>query len=192
MNVIGGKQPSELGSTKQEPVGGLLLRAGTEADIEVLLQVERRAAGLLLGHGAYDLFAMHSLSPHNLQNGIAHGILRVADVDGEAVGFALCGQVDGNAHLFEMDVVPEQGRRGIGSALLESVCDEAALRGFRAMTLTTLRDVPWNAPFYAARGFVEMDQAQWGGQLGQIMARERMLGFPMRLRVVMRRPLPGG
>ena len=166
-----------------------LLRAGIDADIAALLEVERRAAALLLGHGAYDLFAMHSLSPENLHEGIAHGILRVAEVGGEAVGFALCGQVDGNAHLFEMDVVPEQGRRGIGSALLESVCGEAAARGSTAMTLTTLRDVPWNAPFYAARGFAEVDEAQWGGQLAQIVARERMLGFPMGLRVVMRREI---
>ena len=164
-----------------------LLRAGTEADIDALLQVERRAAELLLGHGAYDLFAMHALSPQNLQDGIAHGILRVAEVGGQAVGFALCGEIDGHAHLFEMDVVPEYGRRGIGSALLQSTCNEAAVCGFSAMTLTTLRDVPWNAPFYAARGFVELSEEVWGAQLAEIVAHERMLGFPMRLRVAMRR-----
>jgi len=167
----------------------MLLRAGTEADINALLQVERRAAELLLGHGAYDLFAMHSLSPQNLRDGIAYGILHVAEVGGEAVGFALCGEVDGYAHLFEMDVVPEHGRRGIGSALLESVCNEAASRGFSAMTLTTLRDVPWNAPFYSERRFAELSEDKWGKQLAEIVARERMLGFPMQLRVVMERKL---
>lgn len=167
----------------------LLLRAGAEADIDALLQVERRAAQLLLGHGAHDLFAMHSLSSQNLQDGIANGILRVAEVDGEVVGFALCGEIDGCAHLHELDVVPEHGRRGIGSALLESACNEAATRGFSAMTLITLRDVPWNAPFYAARGFTEMAQTQWGIRLAEVVARERMLGFPMQLRVVMRRGL---
>lgn len=168
---------------------GLLLRAGTEADIDALLEVERRAAALLLGHGAYDLFAMHSLSPQNLQDGIARGILHVAEVGGQAVGFALCGEVDRQAHLFEMDVVPEQGRRGVGSALLEAVCSEAEERGFSAMTLTTLRDVSWNAPFYAERQFAELPQEEWGEQLAEIVARERMLGFPMQLRVVMKRKL---
>ena len=169
-----------------------LLRAGTEADIDVLLQVERRAAELLLDHGAYDLFAMHTLSPQNLQDGITQGILQVAEVGGQAVGFALCGEIDGNAHLFEMDVVPEHGRRGIGGALLESTCNEAAVRGFSAMTLNTLRDVPWNAPFYSARGFDELPQDEWGEQLAGLVDRERMLGFPMRLRVVMRRRLDVG
>lgn len=168
---------------------GFQFRAGTEADIDALLEIERRAAALLLGHGAYDLFAMHSLSPQNLLDGIAGGILRVAEIDARAVGFALCAEIDGQAHLFEMDVVPEHGRRGIGSALLESVCSEAAEQGFSAMTLTTLRDVPWNAPFYAARGFAELPQEQWGAQLAGIVARERMLGFPMELRVVMERKL---
>jgi len=170
-------------------VSGHSIRAGREADIEALLEVERRAAALLLGHGAHDLFAMHSLSPVDLEQGLQGGILRLAEVQGQAVGFALCGEVDGHAHLFEMDVVPEYGRRGIGSALLEAVCREAATRGYAAMTLTTLRDVPWNAPFYVKRGFLELAEAGWGEGLREIVDRERMLGFPMRLRVVMRRGL---
>lgn len=166
-----------------------LIRPGRETDIAALLEIERRAAALLLGHGAHDLFAMHSLSQDDLQQGIRSGILRVAEVEGQAVGFALCGEVDGHAHLFEMDVVPEHGRCGIGSALLESVCGEAATRGYAAMTLTTLRNVPWNARFYAGRGFSELAEAEWGQGLCEIVALERMLGFPMQLRVVMRRIL---
>ena len=168
---------------------GCSIRAGCEADVEALLEIERRAATLLLGHDAYDLFAMHSLAPADLLEGVRTGILRVAEVDGLAVGFALCGVVDGHAHLFEMDVVPAHGRRGIGNALLEAVCSEATAHGHAAMTLTTLRDVPWNGPFYAGRGFSELVEAGWGDELREIVARERMLGFPMRLRVVMRRGL---
>ena len=166
-----------------------VIRAAGEADIERLLEVERRAAALLLGLGTHDLLAMHSLSAQDLHDGTTQGILRVADVDGHAVGFALAGQVDGHAHLFEMDVVPGHGRRGIGTALLESVCRHALARGYPSMTLTTLRDVPWNAPFYARRGFVELPEQSWGPELRTIIERERMLGFPMQLRVVMQRRL---
>ncbi len=171
------------------------IRHAREAEIDALLEIERRAAALLLDHGAYDVFAMHSLLPADLLRGIESGILRVAEAGSQPVGFALCGHVGGHSHLFEMDVDPAHGRRGIGSALLEAVCEIAALRGHLAMTLTTLRDVPWNAPFYARRGFVELAEAEWGPELRRIVEKERMLGFPMRLRVVMRRalfPSPGG
>lgn len=164
-----------------------MIRAGRQADIDRLLQVERLAAEVLLGHGAHDLFAMHSLSSIELENGIVNGILRVAEAEGMAIGFALCGRIDDHAHLLEMDVVPEYGRRGIGGALLEAVCEEASRQGYSSMTLTTLRDVPWNAPFYARHGFVELPESSWGPELHEIMRRERMLGFPMHLRVVMQR-----
>lgn len=165
---------------------GLVIRAGGEADIERLLDIERLAASLLLD-GGHGLLAMHSLLYSDIQAGIATGILRVAEVDGLSVGFALCGRVDAHAHLFEMDVVPEHGRRGIGAALLEAVWQEASRQGHPSMTLATLRDVPWNAPFYARHGFVEFPESSWGPQLHEIMRRERMLGFPMHLRVVMQR-----
>jgi len=166
-----------------------LVRPGHEADIATLLEIERRAAALLLGHEAHDLFAMHSLSQEDLLRGACDGGLRVAEMGGEAVGFALFGELDGHAHLFEMDVLPEHGRRGIGGALLEDVCAQARRRDFRAITLTTLRDVPWNAPFYAKHGFSEPIEKEWSQGLREIVVRERMLGFPMRLRVVMRREL---
>ena len=57
------------------------------------------------------------------------------------------------------------------------------------MLLTTLRDVPWNAPFYASEGFVELPLAQCGPQLRATLQQEAALGFPMQLRVAMCCPL---
>lgn len=170
-------------------MAGFVVRKGNDADIGGLPEMERRAAQLLLDRGGLDVFAMHSLSRDDLEAGIHGGFLRVADVDGVAVGFALAGAVDADAHLFEIDVLPEHGRRGIGGALLESICAEAAARGHQAISLVTLRDVPWNAPFYAKHGFVEFDETAWGEQLRGLVGRERLLGFPVELRVTMRRML---
>ena len=166
-----------------------LIRPGRECDIDALLRVEARAVQLLEGHEALAVFAMHAMTRDDLATGMSGGIVQVATVDGDPVGFALVGEVDGQAHLMEMDVDPDHGRRGIGGALLKAACDEAARRGYAAMTLTTLRDIPWNAPFYNRREFSELDEAQWGNELRGIIERERMLGFPMQLRVVMRRNL---
>jgi GNAT superfamily N-acetyltransferase len=59
-------------------------------------------------------------------------------------------------------VVPEHGRQGVGAALLEEVCRVAAARGHPEVTLRTFADVPWNGPFYARHGFIELvDEPDW-------------------------------
>jgi GNAT superfamily N-acetyltransferase len=72
------------------------------------------------------------------------------------VGFAHVLLLDGRWHVEQLVVDPAHGRRGLGAALLEAVCREVASRGGRRVTLRTYADVPWNAPFYARHGFVEL------------------------------------
>jgi ribosomal protein S18 acetylase RimI-like enzyme len=169
---------------------GLVIREGIAADVEPLLAIESRAARLLLEHGGHDLLAMHVLSRDDLLRGVQARLLRVAEIAATPVGFALAGEIDGHAHLYEIDVDPEHGRRGIGSALLASVCEVASALGLQSITLVTLRDVPWNAPFYAGRGFVELADGEWGHELRSLMECERMLGINSESRAVMRRMLP--
>ena len=60
------------------------------------------------------------------------------------------------------------------------------------MTLTTYRDLPWNAPFYARHGFAVVPPAEWSTALAAVAAKEKVT--PGSGRVVMRRalPAPGG
>ncbi|HZU80996.1 MAG TPA: GNAT family N-acetyltransferase [Acidimicrobiales bacterium] len=74
------------------------------------------------------------------------------------VGFACLTVVDGEAHLWQLSVLPSAGRQGRGTALVEAVCDWARQQGLPSVTLTTFRDVAWNAPFYARLGFRETDE----------------------------------
>ncbi|OUC91929.1 GNAT family N-acetyltransferase [Streptosporangium minutum] len=105
------------------------------------------------------------------------------------VGFAMIGWVDGAVHLDQLAVHPDHGRRGVGGRLLEAVCDHAASAGADAVTLTTFRDVPWNGPWYAQRGFDVLDPAEWGPELAALVVHERELGIELAPRVVMRRAL---
>jgi GNAT superfamily N-acetyltransferase len=70
------------------------------------------------------------------------------------VGFARLEVVDGQAHLEQLAVHPDQARRGLGTALVDAAVDWARTQGYGSMTLTTFRDVAWNGPFYARLGFI--------------------------------------
>ncbi|GAA4561535.1 GNAT family N-acetyltransferase [Planotetraspora kaengkrachanensis] len=105
------------------------------------------------------------------------------------VGFAMLGTVDGLAHLEQLAVHPDHGRRGIGTSLLDAACDAAVAAGAAAMTLTTFRDVPWNAPWYAGRGFAVVPAERWGPELTALVRHEHTLGIDMEPRVVMRKDL---
>ncbi|WP_018347566.1 GNAT family N-acetyltransferase [Longispora albida] len=103
-------------------------------------------------------------------------------------GFARVEIVDGLAHLEQLSVHPEHGRRGLGGALVEAACAWAAAEGFPAITLITFADVPWNAPFYARHGFEPLTELTPG--LGELRAHEGELGLDaLGTRVVMRREL---
>ncbi|WP_371780036.1 GNAT family N-acetyltransferase [Streptosporangium subroseum] len=114
---------------------------------------------------------------------------RVLVAGSPPVGFAMFGWIDGSLHLDQLAVHPDHGRQGIGGRLLEAVCDHAASMGCGAVTLTTFRDVPWNGPWYARRGFAVLDPAEWGPELAALVAHERELGIELAPRVVMRRAL---
>lgn len=75
------------------------------------------------------------------------------DTDDRAIGFALCWLRPETLHLRELDVLPAHMRRGLGRGLVEFACARARALDCTSVTLTTFRDVPWNAPLYRRWGF---------------------------------------
>jgi ribosomal protein S18 acetylase RimI-like enzyme len=72
------------------------------------------------------------------------------------VGFAHVMELEGIAHLEQLAVRPASHRQGIGTALVRAAMAEAGRRGYAVISLCTYADVPWNGPFYASLGFVEL------------------------------------
>ncbi|WP_219466996.1 GNAT family N-acetyltransferase [Nonomuraea rhizosphaerae] len=101
-------------------------------------------------------------------------------------GFALIAWVDGNLHLEQLAVHPARMRQGIGGRLMRGVLDHAAAAGAPAVTLTTFRDVSWNAPWYERHGFKVLPEPEWGPELRALVEHERELGIEIAPRVVMR------
>jgi ribosomal protein S18 acetylase RimI-like enzyme len=108
------------------------------------------------------------------------------DGAGRVAGFLVADIVDGNLHVEEVSVDPAAQGAGHGSALLTTAADAARRSGRPAVTLTTFRDVPWNAPFYRRRGYVELAADELGPELAALVGEEAALGLDPSLRVCMR------
>lgn len=172
---------------------GYTIRPAREEELSLLPGIERRAGRLFEGQGLPDsVLAEHTGLPE-LREACAEGRLLVAAApDGSPAGFALAENLEGHAHLEEVDVDPAHARRGLGAALVEAVCAWALARDLPAVTLTTFRDVPWNAPFYARLGFEEIPAAELAPGLVEILADEAARGLERARRVAMRRVLSRG
>jgi GNAT superfamily N-acetyltransferase len=95
----------------------------------------------------------------------------------------------GAAHVEQVSVDPAYAGRGWGRRLLDHVADNARRHGLVAVTLTTFRDVPWNAPYYERCGFRALSEDELGPDLRRLRAAEAAHGLDPALRVCMRRDL---
>ena len=167
------------------------IRLARPEDLPELQRIEREAGTRFKGLGLLDHLLDRTLSLSELAQHQRAERIWVADgQDGKPLGFAVANVLDGLAHLEELDVLPEAGGRGIGTTLVTTACDWAAAHGFPAITLSTFREIPWNAPFYCRLGFRALDARELPRALRGIRAREEQLGIPMTERVIMRRELP--
>lgn len=147
-------------------------------DLPRLVEVNTAAGLLFAAHG----LVLPDDNPTNELLAADHVLVATAP---HPVGFAILNKLDGHAHLAELAVHPDYGRRGIGSALLRRSRVWAEDQGYRSLTLTTFADIPWNAPFYAARGFAEFTESDWGPGLRDQWAAEREAGIMVAPRIAM-------
>ena len=110
-----------------------------------------------------------------------------ADELNRPVGYILVELIGDDAHIEQLSVNPDHARKGLGAGLIDAVALWATGEGIRALTLTTFRDVPWNAPYYARLGFRIVPPGEWTPGVRGIVTAETMHGLGRWQRVVMRR-----
>ena len=156
-------------------------------DLPLLPAIELAAARLLAGHAPESV--LRATTNHEaLSEAQRHGRLWVALADDAPVGFAQVVVIEPTvAHLEEIDVHPEHGRRGLGRRLVMAVCAWAATAGYREVTLTTFRDLPWNMPFYTRLGFEPIPIEELSPALRIVIEDETRRGLDLTRRVAMRR-----
>jgi len=165
------------------------IRPATTEDLPACQDVERAAGRMFIDVGMPDIAAHAPMSLDAMRGYQSDGRAWIADVDGRVVGYVLAEVVDGNGHIEEVSVDPAFGRKGIGRALIERAVEWAAACGHPAVTLTTFRDVPWNAPFYRRCRFVDMAEDELGPEMRAKRTTEAGYGLDPDLRVCMRRSI---
>jgi GNAT superfamily N-acetyltransferase len=163
------------------------IRAPRPEELELLRDIERAAGALFVEVGLADVASHEPESVEALAEYANDGRAWVITDDDVPVGYAIVDIVDGLAHLEQLSVLPDHGRKGLGAALLAHVSAWAQKQPLDAVTLTTFRDIPWNAPFYAKHGFRVLDDAEIGPELRDLRALEARHGLDPAQRVCMRR-----
>lgn len=108
---------------------------------------------------------------------------------GAAIAYILVDVLGVWAHIEQVTVDPDQGRRGIGSTLIAHVERWAAGRKLRGLSLTTFSGVPWNAPYYERLGFTHLPDTEWSSGQRAVVRREKQHGLDTWPRTVMVREI---
>ena len=175
-------------TSRREPHGHAI-RAMREADLDRLVEIDRAGTALLAEHGFPSLVddLIDRAGMERLTGGRAVWV--ASDAADRANGFAVAEDIGPCLYLHELSVDPAFGRRGLGTALLGAVVDHARWAFHTVVALETFRTVPFNAPFYAKRGFMAVEPAQVPEPLREVVAAGRPSGIHPAARTVMVRRL---
>ncbi|HPG41691.1 MAG TPA: GNAT family N-acetyltransferase [bacterium] len=166
------------------------IRHAIESDLACLSEIEKRAAVRFAEYDLEKIMSTITTPPDAFAEGLTARLLWVAADDNDSpVGFALACAVGNTVHLDELDVLPEHGRRGLGTRLVETVCDWARTHHYKAVTLTTLSHIPWNGPWYERQGFRVLSPHEYTPLQAMLLQTDIIRGLPEKNRVIMRRDL---
>jgi ribosomal protein S18 acetylase RimI-like enzyme len=133
----------------------VVLRPARPDEIETIRALERASAQRFVGR--MDALAADEPSPAAvLAARIADGGLMIAVEDQAVAGFAMFRPVEDRLYVEQIDVLPAFAGRRIGAALLDAATERARTAGLAGLSLSTFREIPWNAPYYRRLEFVDV------------------------------------
>ncbi|MBL4784581.1 MAG: GNAT family N-acetyltransferase [Cohaesibacteraceae bacterium] len=170
----------------------ITIRPMTVGDVGRIVDVEKSAALLFVKSPYPELANPGMVTQHRYLSLFASGGFGwVALVsNGTIVGFTMAAQLGKAWHLHEISVEADFQGMGIGRNLLNYLIAESIRIKIQEISLTTYRDVSWNAPLYESLGFEELMQEDISNDLSSILANEIKNGANPQTRIAMR-ILPG-
>jgi GNAT superfamily N-acetyltransferase len=144
----------------------VLIRPATAYDVEAVVDVGRRTWPQTYAPIAGEDYVRLGLAKWwtiaATRPLVNSGKATVAELDGQVVGVAVVGPLQGDLVLFRLYVVPEHQGQGIGRLLLEDVMATARERGHRIIRLSYLEGNASAEGFYKGFGFTESHRESSG------------------------------
>lgn len=168
----------------------LQIREAQPADIDSLINIEASAAQLFAQDEVFADLPQDKIQTAELhQSYIQSKNSWVALFNDQPIGF-INGVEHGNTfHICKIAVAYEQQNQGVGRELLIYLENILKNRNIQLMTLTTFRNVPWNALFYEKQGFVDLADNELSLFLMDVLEEETAAGFEPYDRCAMQKSL---
>lgn len=149
----------------------LNLRNTTTADIPTLQTLEALAAQRFLAIPELAILAHSEVTDSQLHEQCIIQRLSwlVEDARGSVLGFCYAQELADSLYLAEISSHPAARGMGVGHMLVAHTRKIAADRGLPGVTLTTYRDIPWNAPWYQRQGFIVLEASSFCSELRDIV-----------------------
>lgn len=153
------------------------------ADIDAVRAIERASATRFHGTPLAAIADDEPTDARTLEARIrTDDALVCAAEDDTPIAFVIARPLGGDIYIEQIDVAPAHGGKRLGAALIAALAARAP-----ALTLSTFRDIPWNAPWYRRLGFVDIPDDALPPVLRHVRAEHIARGLDESLRVFMRR-----
>lgn len=164
------------------------IRKAIPSDVATLPTIEHSAAQIFRDHPQLGWIADDGVqSEQEHLNYIVQEMEWVAvDSADLPIGFINIERLQESVHICEVSVCQSWQGKGIGRQLIQQVLTFALQQGVNAVTLTTFRDIAWNAPYYQRLGFSVIQANELTAELAMILQQEVNSGFNAEQRCAMR------
>lgn len=166
------------------------VRQATMSDVSAIRYIERQAAQAFRDLGMESVASMEPTQAQVVTAHIRDGLAWVWDGRQRGPMAVLLLRVASElAHIDLVCVHPRHRGHQHGKTLLEAAGVWARAHHREELTLTTFREVPWNAPYYERLGFRILEPEWQAPEIAVIRDDERRAGLDRWSRVAMSRPV---
>ncbi len=164
------------------------IRLARPEETQQLIDIERSAAQLFGEIPQYAWLATAEVqSAETHLRFISQGYSWVAvNAEDHPIGFINVEPLAQGLHIGELSVHQQWQRQGVGRLLIMQALGYALKNHYAEVTLTTFRQIPWNAPYYQRFGFEILTPADLSPALLALHQKEIQMGFSAECRCVMR------